>query len=96
MPIEKDKPSIISIKISEENQFTDRSKLIEKLINKLNKFNKKKTSSIKIFNLQLVNEKIVEEQPNPEYESWLEKKNMLESIPVTNSNQEKDNTPNDN
>lgn len=68
----------INFQLGSENQLVERNQIIKKLIVKIYKYNKKKNSSIKIFSLHLENEKIIREEPNPSYETWLEKKNLLE------------------
>ncbi|XWV26473.1 bifunctional AAA family ATPase chaperone/translocase BCS1 [Tupanvirus soda lake] len=63
------------------NTYTkDIPKLLEKFIEKVYKYGKLNTSSVKIYYLLLEN--IVEtlEKPNPEYEGWLEKKKMFDDF----------------
>lgn len=54
--------------------------ILDHFIDKVSEFSKKTTNKIKIFSLTLENEKKVTEKPNPEYENWSEKKQLLSKM----------------
>lgn len=54
--------------------------ILNQFIDKVSEFSKKATNKIKIFALTLENEKKVIEKPNPDYEGWLETKQLLSKI----------------
>ena len=54
--------------------------VLEKFVDKVYKHQKKKSDNIKIYYLLLETEIESKEKPNPEYDSWLEKKKMFDEF----------------
>lgn len=69
------------------NDKTKSNHIIEAFIGKVLEHNIQSSKKIKIYSLTLENEKKFVEKPNPEYEGWMEKKQLLSKIESTNKDE---------
>jgi hypothetical protein len=80
----------LHISSTNDNNALNLKNIMEEFITKVTEYTKKTTTKIKIFCLSFENEKITSEKENPEYETWNQKKQMIDKIEKVKSG-EKDN-----
>ena len=74
----------LSMTLSSKTYF-DEAEISKKVLQSISKFQRTESNKIKIFSLSIENEVLTTQKPNPEYEMWLERKNIIEKL-TTNIN----------
>lgn len=81
----KKESNCLKLHIKLESKDKHHNNIMENFLEKIYRHSKKVNDKIKIFYLATEYEKNIVEKPNPEYEAWQEKKNLIESMKSNNS-----------
>ena len=82
----QEKNSKNSLHLHIQSDEKDDNKIVKNFIEKIYGSYKKNTNKIKIHSLRLEEEKIINEKPNPDYDIWKQKKEIIDQLKLKENN----------